>query len=212
MDISTDIERNQLLLDTAQIGWYEAHFTPHHFICSDFLIRTLGLKNEILTFEDFRLMIHEDYRNRITFEFATVKETDVYEQIFPIRTRYGVKWFRSKICRRTIDEQGNVSALGFLELIPSQQNGGNSVRERDTINHLLEHFGSLARALTSFARMDNLEVAINKVLAEVLDSLDTRGRVYIMHYDYNTRMLNCPYELCSPDVAPYVLEIGRAHV
>lgn len=206
MNILTDIERNQLLLDTAQIGWYEAHFKPLHFICSDFLIRTLGLENEILTFENFRLMIHEDYRNRITFEFATVKETDVYEQIFPIHTRYGVKWFRSKICRRTIDEQGNVSALGFLELIPAQQNDGNSIRERDNINHLLEHFGSLARALTSFARMDNLEVAINKVLAEVLDSLDTRGRVYIMHYDYDTQTLNCPYELCSPNVPPYAID------
>lgn len=203
MDILTDIQRYQLLLDTAQIGWYEAHFTPGHFICSDFVVRMFGLENEILTFEKFRQMIHEDYRNRITFEFATVKETDVYEQIFPIHTRYGIKWFRSKICRRTVDDCGNVSALGLLELIPSQQKGNLSVRERDTVNHLLEHFGSLSRALMSFARMGNLEVAINKVLAEVLNSLETRGRVYIMRYDYDKRTLNCPYELCSPGVSPY---------
>lgn len=200
MERLTEIERCHLLLDTAQIGWYEAYFTPGHFVCSDYLMRLFGRKDKILTFKEFGFMIREDYRERITFEFAMVKVLDVYEQVFPIYTAYGIKWVRSKLCKRTIDEEGNVIALGMLEALSVQENDEKQMNERALINHLLTHFGSLSRALSSFVRMGDLKEAINKVLTEVLHSLDTRGRIYITQYDDERNMLHCPYEICSEGV------------
>ncbi|WP_106829839.1 sensor histidine kinase [Parabacteroides pacaensis] len=200
MDTLADIEKYQLLLDAAQIGWYEAYFTPGCFIISDYVKKLTGHTNEVLTFEEFRLMIREDYRDRITFEFATVKINGVYEQIFPIYTLFGVRWVRSKICRRTVDEAGNVVAFGMLELLSSLENNEARLNDRARINSLLMHFGSLSRALTAFVRMGNLQEAINKVLTEVLNSLTTSGHVYIIQYDYEKYTLSCPYEIYSEGV------------
>lgn len=60
------ISRLQQLMDRAKIGWWKADFHDKIYICSDYIIKLLGLDSEIISFEDFRQLIHAGYRNMIT--------------------------------------------------------------------------------------------------------------------------------------------------
>ena len=111
-----DIEQYQLLLDNAQVGWWEADFTKGNYICSDFLVGLLELSNREIPIPDFLALIREDYRSRIASEFAFFKEIGIYEQVFPLKTCYGFKFVRSKICKREIAPDGKISVLGILQL------------------------------------------------------------------------------------------------
>ena len=67
-----------------QIGWWEADFTTRDYLCSEYVCNLLGMKGNILTFRDFGMYIREDYRERISREFVSIEEIEVYEQTFPI--------------------------------------------------------------------------------------------------------------------------------
>lgn len=200
MEVLTQQERDRLLLENAQTGWWEADFEHYSYKCSDFIIRLLGLSGETLAFSEFQLLIREDYRVRITSEFLSLNDLDVYEQIFPVYTVYGVKWVRSRFCRRIVNEEGKRVLLGLLQLLPDQNMPGNR-RSKMVINDLLGHLGSLSRALHSFIQTGDLDYSIRKVLTEVLASIDVKGRAYIMEYGNEGRTLSCTYEVCHKGVA-----------
>lgn len=206
MDLQTQAEHYRLLLDNAQVGWWEAYFGEGYFVCSDFIIRLFGMDNEILTFLDFRLMIREDYRDRITFEFASVKNVEVYEQIFPVYTCFGVKWVRSKLCRRSVDENGNTVALGVLQLVQNYDalsgTEESQLNIESRINLLLSQLGTLSRTFYSFAQSKDLDYSIHKIFAEILSSFGVNGRMYIFEYDNLKRTMSCIYETCSEGVCP----------
>lgn len=201
MDKLTEEERSRLLLENAQLGWWEADFVRGIFTCSDFLIRLFGRKTAELPFADFRQMIREDYRNRITSEFGSVRSQEIYDQIFPIETVYGVRWIRSKVCRRTANPEGEVTVLGFIQLLPVREMEKEYIHNKEQINDLLNHQGNLFRALSSFIQTNDLHSSIRKVLKEVLFSIDEQGRAYIMEYNKEGETLNCIYEVCSGNVA-----------
>ena len=206
MNLQKQVEDYRLLLDNAQVGWWEAYFGKGHFICSDFIVRLFGMEHATLTFPDFRLMIREDYRDRITVEFASVKNVDVYEQIFPIHTVFGIKWVRSKLCRRTADADGNTVALGLLQLIQTP----GSVSETDSgawnisakINLLLNQLGTLSRSFYAFTQSKDLDYSIHRIFGEILNSLHVKGRMYIFERDTLKRRVSCIYETCSEGVEP----------
>lgn len=200
MDKLTEEERSRLLLENAQLGWWEADFVRGIFTCSDFLIRLFGRKTAELPFADFRQMIREDYRNRITSEFGSVRSQEIYDQIFPIETVYGVRWIRSKVCRRTANPEGEVTVLGFIQLLPVREMEKEYIHNKEQINDLLNHLGNLFRALSSFIQTNDLHSSIRKVLKEVLFSIDEQGRAYIMEYNKEAETLSCIYEVCSGNV------------
>lgn len=86
MVVKNEFEQNEIqkLLKAANIGWWKADFKQEVYICSDFLQDLLGLKSDLLPFWDFYNLIRDDYKNRISSEFATIKNQEVYEQTFPI--------------------------------------------------------------------------------------------------------------------------------
>lgn len=206
MDLQTEVEHYRLLLDNAQVGWWEAYFEEGRFVCSDFIVRLLGMDNEILTFPDFRLMIREDYRDRITFEFASVKDVDVYEQIFPIHTCFGIKWVRSKLCRRMTDKSGNTVALGVLQLVQTSDavagHDENTLNTVSKMNLLLSQLGTLSRSFYAFAQSKDLNFSIHKIFTEMLGSFHVEGRMYIFEYDNLLRTVSCIYETCTEGVYP----------
>lgn len=200
MNALTEQERYKILLENAQVGWWEAHFDQKLYVCSDYLIRLFGRTDEKLSFLDFLQLIREDYRIRITTEFLTLKDIDVYEQEFPIYTIYGCRWIRSKFCKRWIDENGETVVLGLLQLLQEAEIEKEQTNSKVHINDVLGHLGSLSHALYSFIQTDDLNSSIHKVLTEVLSSIDVKGRAYIMEYNPDGRLLSCVCEVCSKDV------------
>lgn len=195
-----DIDQYQLLLDNAQVGWWEADFENGYYICSDYLVSLLDLHDRKIPIRDFLGLIREDYRSRIASEFAFFKEIGIYEQIFPLKTCYGFKFVRSKICKREIDANGKIEVLGILQLLPhnvedTQQSMTNQV------DSLLRHLGSLSRALHSFIQTNDLPKSIHEALSEILYSIGAQGRACIMEYGNNLQTLSCTHEVCSDGVA-----------
>lgn len=202
MCLNTQLEQYQQILDNAQIGWWKADFAGKYYICSDYLIRLFGRTDEKLTFYEFRDIIREDYRPRISLEFLSLLIVDVYEQIFPIHTCFGIKWVRSKLYRREIDENQHVTAYGLLQVLPDWEAEKEAPLGKIWANSLLNHLGSLSRSLFSFIQTNDLDYSIQQVLTETLNSLlPTKGRAYIMEFDYEKMLLNCTYEACSEGTA-----------
>ena len=106
MNTHIEKENNQYrkLLSLARIGWWEANFKNRTYRCSDFLIDLLNLQSDTIGFEDFKLLIREDFRERIKNEFSSILLQDVYEQSFPVYSKYGVHRFQKSDGRRTCSE------------------------------------------------------------------------------------------------------------
>ena len=88
-----------------------------------------------------------------------------------------------------------------MQLIPFSEGDANKLVENSQIDSLLRHLGSLSRALHSFIQTNDLHKSIHLALTEILFSIYTKGRAYIMEYgDGDT--LSCTYEVCSKGIAP----------
>lgn len=201
MCLNSSANSYQQLLDHAQIGWWKADFSGQYYQCSDYLVRLFGRADERMTFYEFRDLIREDYRARISSEFLSILMVDVYEQVFPISTSFGMKWVRSKMYRREQDEAGKVTAYGLLQVLPDWV---ESVVPSGRIqsNSLLNHLGSLSRSLFSFIQTRDLDFSIHKVLTATLNAFKpAKGRVYIMEIDREKNTSACKYEICSEGVS-----------
>lgn len=176
-----DTDQYKLLLDNAQVGWWEVDFEKGCYICSDYIVSLLGLDGETIPVADFLGLIREDYRARIANEFVFFKEVGIYEQIFPIQTCFGMKFVRTKICKREIEPSGKIYVLGILQLVPYSESDVNkpTVNQADS---LLRHLGSISRALHSFIQTNDLLASIQLVLTEIMFSIDTQGRACIMKW------------------------------
>lgn len=197
METQLDIDHYQLLLDHAQIGWWEADFEQKVFVCSDFLKNLFGVADNKLPFADFQKLIGEEFRYRIISDFSSVRDLEIFEQLFPVYTCYGLKWVRSKLCKRSVDADGRVKAFGMMQLLPNQKENDVCINNNILVNDLLGHLGSVSHALYSFIQTNDLPQSIHKVLTEVLYSIDMNGRAYIMEYNDGKQTLSCIYEVCS---------------
>ena len=65
-----DTAQYKLLLDAAQVGWWEIDFEKKCYICSDYLVSLLDLDGKTIPAEDFLGLIREDYRARIANELG----------------------------------------------------------------------------------------------------------------------------------------------
>lgn len=196
-----DAGQFQLILDKAQVGWWKADFEGRCYICSDFLISLLELAGPKILMTDFLLLIREDYRDRIANEFTFFKGIGIYEQIFPIKTCYGYRFVRTKICKREKDADGKLTVLGILQLIPFSETEENRPVVNGQVDSVLRHLGSLSRALHSFIQTNDLHKSIHSALTEILFSIDTKGRAYIMEYE-GGGLIDCTYEVCSEGLEP----------
>lgn len=202
IDQSLDIERCRLLTATAQIGWWEANFTTHRYLCSDFVCQLLGLASTTLTFSDFGYLIRADYRTRIGNEFLSIPELEFYEQTFPIHSTQGVVWVRSRLGKKWKDDNGQLMAYGILQVVdtPEHAKFGDILNQ---FNDLLFRQHTISHSLRNFLKEDRLDDAISYVLKDVLE-LFRGGRVYIIEYDDTNNTQSCTYEVVAPDVTPEI--------
>lgn len=194
-----DDERYRKMAAIAQVGWWEADFAAGHYTCSDFLCDLFGLKGNTITFQDFRQLIREDYRDHIIREFNASIHKDFYEQTFPVHSKYGIVWVHSRLSSR---EEGpemdrrNRSFGVFQQVDPPE---ANTERVLKRVNDLLHRQGSISQSLLRFLRDENVEDCVSEILSDIL-SLYRGGRVYIFEYNEDQTCHSCTYEVVSEGV------------
>lgn len=190
-----DNERYSRLMQLARMGWWEADFSNQRYLCSEFVANLLGLEGNAIGFWEFQGMIREDYRERITKEFASIKQQEVYEQTFPILTRYGVSWVHSRMDSKYVDEDGCLRALGFLQCVDAPDSDAYT-----EVNELLAFQGSISRSLLSFLQTEDMSQIIPNILSDVLRQFHG-GRAYIFEFDPDGRSHSCVYEVTASGVS-----------
>ena len=199
---SQESERFRRLSTIGQIGWWEADFTTRDYLCSEYVCNLLGLKSDTLTFREFGLYIREDYRQRISREFISIEEVEIYEQTFPILTTRGVVWVCSRLGEKWMTEDGHLKAFGILQVVDAPENM-ESTDILKQFNALLFRQHSVSNSLRNFLKDKCLDEVIPKVLKDVLE-LFHGGRVYIIEYDENYHVQNCTYEVVAKGVSPEI--------
>ena len=193
--------RLEELVSMAKMGWWEADFTEQVYYCSDFVADLLGLDDDKISFKDFRYVIHEDYRERVLAEFQSFKMMDIYEQIFPIYSKYGITWVSTKVGKKRITEEGHIRVLGAFQCI-SRQRMNIQKKTVDRLNDLLYQLNGISRSLLDFLHSDDTTQIINKILGDVLHQFNG-DRTYIVEYDRVNRLQSRTYEMTAPGMVSY---------
>ena len=189
-----DNERFRRLSLLGRIGWWEADFSAEQYLCSEYVCDLLGMKGDSLSFQDFGRMIREDYRGRITREFLSIKEVEVYEQTFPIHTATGVVWVHSRM--------GHLKAFGILQRVTEPVNKEDKDRMYH-INNLLYRQNSISHSLSHFLKDESVASGIYEILKDILDFFHA-GRAYIFEYEKDYTFQTCTYEVVAEGVLPAV--------
>lgn len=163
-----DNERFRRLSLLGRIGWWEADFSAEQYLCSEYVCDLLGMKGDSLSFQDFGRMIREDYRGRITREFLSIKEVEVYEQTFPIHTATGVVWVHSRMGYRELAPDGHLKAFGILQRVTEPVNKEDKDRMYH-INNLLYRQNSISHSLSHFLKDESVASGIYEILKDILD-------------------------------------------
>ncbi|HCK97112.1 MAG TPA: histidine kinase [Bacteroides stercoris] len=197
-----DNERFQRLSLLGRIGWWEADFSAEQYLCSEYVCDLLGMKGDSLSFQDFGRMIREDYRGRITREFLSIKEVEVYEQTFPIHTATGVVWVHSRMGYRELAPDGHLKAFGILQRVTEPVNKEDKDRMYH-INNLLYRQNSISHSLSHFLKDESVASGIYEILKDILDFFHA-GRAYIFEYEKDYTFQTCTYEVVAEGVLPAV--------
>ena len=197
-----DNERFRRLSLLGRIGWWEADFSAEQYLCSEYVCDLLGMKGDSLSFQDFGRMIREDYRGRITREFLSIKEVEVYEQTFPIHTATGVVWVHSRMGYRELAPDGHLKAFGILQRVTEPVNKEDKDRMYH-INNLLDRQNSISHSLSHFLKDESVASGIYEILKDILDFFHA-GRAYIFEYEKDYTFQTCTYEVVAEGVLPAV--------
>lgn len=201
--MQTDNERHRKMSALAQIGWWEVDFMAGHYICSDFLCDLFDLKGDTLPFSDFRKLIHEDYREQVIQEFqANISiHRNFYEQTFPVCSKYGIVWLRTRLAERGIGAgtNGGDKSFGVIQRVEAPKDAGE-IAVLLRVNDLLRRQNFISQSLLRFLKDEEVEPCIMEILNNILN-LYHEGRVYIFEYDETKRYHSCIYEVASKGIS-----------
>ena len=192
----------------ARLGWWEADFNEGVYYCSEFLIDLFSLEGNKISFRDFGNLICEEHRERILAEFRTFKMMDVYEQVFPMQTKYGVMWVSTKVGDKKITQEGHIRVFGILQCI-SRQRMNTHEQTVNRLNNLLYQLNGVSRSLLHFLQSDDTTEVINKILNDVLHYFHG-DRTYIIEFDTPNLLQSCTYEMTSTDISKEWVGITKA--
>ncbi len=189
-----DIKLRQLV-SMARMGWWEADFNEGVYYCSDFVADLLGIEGDQISFHDFGNLICENYRERILEEFRSFKMMEIYEQVFPMHSKYGIMWVSTKVGEKRLTEEGHIRVLGMLQCISRQR---MNIQEQtvDRLNSLLSRLNGISRSLLDFLHSDDITQVINKILKEVLRQFQA-DRAYIFEFDRKEHTQVCTHEIAA---------------
>lgn len=200
-------EQLEQLMDMARFGWWKADFHTQSYLCSDYLSKLLCLDSDTISFRDFQQMIRPDHRDRITQEFISIKNEQIYEQTFPICTERGETWIHSKLGKKETDPDGHLTAWGFIQCITNPQEI-KTEKALEKFNAHLHQQNNISRSLLSFLQTENTGEVIHKILENLLEQYHA-GRTYIIEYDWKNNVQNCSFEVNAKGVTPQQQNIYR---
>ena len=179
--------RLQQLVSMARIGWWEVDFDEGVYYCSEFV------EGNKISVKDFANLICENYRERILEEFRSFRMMEIYEQVFPIHSKYGMMWVSTKVGEKRITKEGHVRVMGMLQCI-SRQRMNMQEQTVDRLNSLLSRLNGISKSLLDFLHSDDITLVINKILKEVLRQFQA-DRTYIFELDRKLHTEVCTYEI-----------------
>lgn len=185
--------RLQQLVSMARIGWWEVDFDEGVYYCSEFVADLLGIEGNKISAKDFTNLICENYRERILEEFRSFRMMEIYEQVFPIHSKYGMMWVSTKVGEKRITKEGHVRVMGMLQCI-SRQRMNMQEQTVDRLNSLLSRLNGISKSLLDFLHSDDITLVINKILKEVLRQFQA-DRTYIFELDRKLDTEVCTYEI-----------------
>ena len=185
--------RLQQLVSMARIGWWEVDFDEGVYYCSEFVADLLGIEGNKISAKDFANLICENYRERILEEFRSFRMMEIYEQVFPIHSKYGMMWVSTKVGEKRITKDGHVRVMGMLQCI-SRQRMNMQEQTVDRLNSLLSRLNGISKSLLDFLHSDDITLVINKILKEVLRQFQA-DRTYIFELDRKLHTEVCTYEI-----------------
>lgn len=141
--------RLQQLVSMARIGWWEVDFDEGVYYCSEFVADLLGIEGNKISAKDFANLICENYRERILEEFRSFRMMEIYEQVFPIHSKYGMMWVSTKVGEKRITKEGHVRVMGMLQCI-SRQRMNMQEQTVDRLNSLLSRLNGISKSLLDF--------------------------------------------------------------
>ena len=185
--------RLQQLVSMARIGWWEVDFDEGVYYCSEFVADLLGIEGNKISAKDFANLICENYRERILEEFRSFRMMEIYEQVFPIHSKYGMMWVSTKVGEKRITKEGHVRVMGMLQCI-SRQRMNMQEQTVDRLNSLLSRLNGISKSLLDFLHSDDITLVIKKILKEVLRQFQA-DRTYIFELDRKLHTEVCTYEI-----------------
>lgn len=185
--------RLQQLVSMARIGWWKVDFDEGVYYCSEFVADLLGIEGNKISAKDFANLICENYRERILEEFRSFRMMEIYEQVFPIHSKYGMMWVSTKVGEKRITKEGHVRVMGMLQCI-SRQRMNMQEQTVDRLNSLLSRLNGISKSLLDFLHSDDITLVINKILKEVLRQFQA-DRTYIFELDRKLHTEVCTYEI-----------------
>lgn len=185
--------RLQQLVSMARIGWWEVDFDEGVYYCSEFVADLLGIEGNKISAKDFTNLTCENYRERILEEFRSFRMMEIYEQVFPIHSKYGMMWVSTKVGEKRITKEGHVRVMGMLQCI-SRQRMNMQEQTVDRLNSLLSRLNGISKSLLDFLHSDDITLVINKILKEVLRQFQA-DRTYIFELDRKLHTEVCTYEI-----------------
>ncbi len=153
----------------------------------------LGIEGNKISAKDFANLICENYRERILEEFRSFRMMEIYEQVFPIHSKYGMMWVSTKVGEKRITKEGHVRVMGMLQCI-SRQRMNMQEQTVDRLNSLLSRLNGISKSLLDFLHSDDITLVINKILKEVLRQFQA-DRTYIFELDRKLHTEVCTYEI-----------------
>lgn len=153
----------------------------------------LGIEGNKISAKDFANLICENYRERILEEFRSFRMMEIYEQVFPIHSKYGMMWVSTKVGEKRITKEGHVRIMGMLQCI-SRQRMNMQEQTVDRLNSLLSRLNGISKSLLDFLHSDDITLVINKILKEVLRQFQA-DRTYIFELDRKLHTEVCTYEI-----------------
>ena len=188
------------LTSMAQIGWFEVNLETQQYTLSEFVTDLLCLEKKTVGFNDLYHLVHKDYREHLKEEFKVLHSQRIFEQIFPIHTKYGMNWVQLKMESDSDIGQANIHLFGYIRCLDDIESTEKGLGNKEELNKLLYRQISISHSLLSFLQTDDISDTIREILKDILIQFNG-DRTYIFEIFPEEKIQNCIYEITAENVS-----------
>ena len=188
------------LTSMAQIGWFEVNLETQQYTLSEFVTDLLCLEKKTVGFNDLYHLGHKDYREHLKEEFKVLHSQRIFEQIFPIHTKYGMNWVQLKMESDSDIGQANIHWFGYIRCLDDIESTEKGLGNKEELNKLLYRQISISHSLLSFLQTDDISDTIREILKDILIQFNG-DRTYIFEIFPEEKIQNCIYEITAENVS-----------